>query len=59
MTICQQQFAKMAGFGLTLKLILYLQSQCLSKSLYFLDLPHLQTKGKTLGKIALRVNFSQ
>ena len=38
----QQQFAKMAGFGLNLKLVLYLQSQCLTESLGFLNPPLLQ-----------------
>jgi hypothetical protein len=33
----QQQFAEMAGFGLNLKLVLYLQSQCLTESLGFLN----------------------
>ena len=37
-----QQFAKMAGFGLNLKLVLYLQSQCLTESLGFLNPPLLQ-----------------
>ena len=32
----------MAGFGLDLKLVLYLQSQCLIKSLGFLNPPHRQ-----------------
>ena len=32
----------MAGFGLNLKLILYLQSQCLTESLGFLNPPLLQ-----------------
>ena len=32
----------MAGFGLNLKLILYLQSQCLTESLGFLNPPHRQ-----------------
>jgi hypothetical protein len=41
-TICQQQFAEMAGFGLNLKLVLYLQSQCLTESLGFLNPPLLQ-----------------
>jgi hypothetical protein len=30
----------MAGFGLNLKLVLYLQSQCLTESLGFLNPPH-------------------
>ena len=38
----QQQFAEMAGFGLNLKLVLYLQSQCLTESLGFLNPPLLQ-----------------
>lgn len=37
-----QQFAEMAGFGLNLKLVLYLQSQCLTESLGFLNPPLLQ-----------------
>jgi hypothetical protein len=41
-TICQQQFAKMAGFGLNLKLVLYLQSQCLTESFGFFIPPHRQ-----------------
>ncbi len=40
--IAQQQFAKMAGFGLNLKLVLYLQSQCLTESFGFLNPPLLQ-----------------
>ena len=40
--LVQQQFAKMAGFGLNLKLVLYLQSQCLTESLGFLNPPLLQ-----------------
>ena len=32
----------MAGFGLNLKLVLYLQSQCLTESLCFLNPPLLQ-----------------
>jgi hypothetical protein len=40
--LVQQQFAKMAVFGLNLKLVLYLQSQCLTKSLGFLNPPLLQ-----------------
>ena len=40
--IAQQQFAEMAGFGLNLKLVLYLQSQCLTESLGFLNPPLLQ-----------------
>jgi hypothetical protein len=41
-TNAQQQFAKMAGFGLNLKLVLYLQNQCLTKSLGFHNPPLLQ-----------------
>jgi hypothetical protein len=41
-TIAQQQFGDMAGFGLNLKLVLYLQSQCLTESLGFLNPPHRQ-----------------
>ena len=40
--LVQQQFAKMAGFGLNLKLVLYLKSQCLTESLHFLNPPLLQ-----------------
>jgi hypothetical protein len=40
--IAQQQFAKMAGFGHNLKLVLYLQSQCLTESLGILNPPLLQ-----------------
>ena len=32
----------MAGFGLNLKLVLYLQSHCLTESLGFLNPPHRQ-----------------
>ena len=32
----------MAGFGLNLKLVLYLQSQCLTESIGFLNPPHRQ-----------------
>ena len=32
----------MAGFGLNLELVLYLQSQCLTVSLGFLNPPHRQ-----------------
>jgi len=39
---CQQQFAEMAGFGFNLKLVLHLQSQCLTESLGFLNPPLLQ-----------------
>ena len=42
----QQQFAKMAGFGLNLKLVLYLQSQCLTESLGLLNPPLLQAAGR-------------
>jgi hypothetical protein len=38
----------MAGFGLNLNLVLYLQSQCLTESLGFLNPPLLQ--GKTLSE---------
>ena len=34
----------MAGFGLNLKLVLYLQSQCLTESLGFLNPPHRQAE---------------
>jgi len=39
----QQQFAEMAVFGLNIKLVLYLQSQCLTESLGFLNPPLLQS----------------
>ena len=45
MPIAQQQFAKMAGFELNLKLILYLQTQCLIESLGFFN-PPLQQAAK-------------
>jgi hypothetical protein len=32
----------MAGFGLNLKMVLYLQSQCLTESLGFFNPPHRQ-----------------
>jgi len=38
----QQQFGNMAGFGLNLKLVLYLQSQYLTENLGFLNPPHRQ-----------------
>jgi hypothetical protein len=41
-TIAQQQFGNMAGLGLNLKLVLYLQGQCLTESLGFLNPPHRQ-----------------
>ena len=40
--LVQQQFGNMAGFGLNLKLVLYLQSLCLTESLGFLNPPLLQ-----------------
>jgi hypothetical protein len=36
----------MAGFGLNLKLVLYLQSQCLTESLGFFNSPHRQAAGR-------------
>ena len=45
---CQQQFAEMAGFGLKLKLVLYLQSQYLTESLGFLNPPLLQAAKRYL-----------
>ncbi len=36
----------MAGFGLNLKLVLYLQSQCLTESFGFLNPPLLQAAGR-------------
>ena len=38
----EQQFGNMAGFGLNLELVLYLQSQFLTESLGFLNPPHRQ-----------------
>jgi len=38
----------MAGFGLNLKLVLYLQSQCLTESLGFLNPPHRQAAKRWL-----------
>ena len=38
----------MAGFGLNLKLVLYLQSQCLTESLGFLNPPHRQAAKRYL-----------
>ena len=40
--LVQQQFGNMAGFGINLKLVLYLQSKCLTESLGFLNPPHRQ-----------------
>jgi hypothetical protein len=37
-----KRFGNMAGFGLNLKLVLYLQSQYLTESLAFLNPPHRQ-----------------
>jgi hypothetical protein len=45
-TIAQQQFGNMAGFGLNLKLVLYLQSPCLTETLGFLNPPHRQAAGR-------------
>ena len=36
----------MAGFGLNLKLVLYLQSPCLTETLGFLNPPHRQAAGR-------------
>ncbi len=44
--IAQQQFAEMAGFGLNLKLVSYLQNQCLTESLGFLNPPLPQAAGR-------------
>ena len=50
--LVQQQFAEMAGFGLNLKLVLYLQSLCLTESLGFLNPPLLQAaKRQTVKKL--------
>jgi hypothetical protein len=38
----QQQFGNMAGFGLNLNLVLYLENQSLTESLGFLNPPHRQ-----------------
>jgi hypothetical protein len=49
--ICQQQFAEMAAFGLNLKFVLYLLSQCLTESLGFHNPPLLQAaKRQTVSK---------
>jgi hypothetical protein len=40
--LLQPPFGNMAGFGLNLKLVLYLQSQCLIEILGFLNPPHRQ-----------------
>jgi len=40
----------MAGFGLNLKLVFYLQSQCLTESLGFLKPPHRQA-AKRYGQV--------
>ncbi len=36
----------MAGFGLNLMLVLYLQNQCLTESLGFLNRPYRQAAGR-------------
>ena len=46
----QQQFAEMAGFGLNLKLVLYLQSQCLTENFGFHNPPLLQA-AKRYGQV--------
>ena len=51
---CQQQFAEMAGFGLKLKLVLYLQSQYLTESLGFLNPPLLQAAKRCILVISKR-----
>jgi hypothetical protein len=38
----------MADFGLNLKLVLYLQSQCLTERLGFLNPPHRQAAKRTV-----------
>ena len=38
----------MAGFGLNLKLVLYLQSPCLTETLGFLNPPHRQAAGRCM-----------
>jgi hypothetical protein len=45
----QQQFAEMTGLGLNLKLVLYLQSQCLTENLGFLNPPLLQAAKRYVG----------
>lgn len=48
----------MAGFGLNLKLVLYLQSQCLTESLGFLNPPLLQAaKRQAVKKPSFFYNF--
>jgi hypothetical protein len=57
--ICQQQFAKMAGFGFNLKMVLYLQSQCLTESLGFLNPPLLQAaERQVMKKLHFQYNFT-
>jgi hypothetical protein len=57
--IAQQQFAKMAGFGHNLKLVLYLQSQCLTESLGILNPPLLQAaKRQVVKKRHFQYNFT-
>jgi hypothetical protein len=47
----------MAGFGLNLKLVLYLQSQCLTESLGFLNPPLLQAaKRQAVKKLSFLPN---
>jgi len=47
----------MAGFGLNLKLVLYMQSKCLTESLGFLNPPLLQAakryKNKTIKQLGI------
>ena len=48
----------MAGFGHNLKLVLYLQSQCLTESLGFLNPPHHQAaKRQAVKKPFFHLNF--
>ena len=48
----------MAGFGHNLKLVLYLQSQCLTENLGFLNPPHRQAaKRQAVKKPFFHLNF--
>lgn len=42
----QQQFTKIVGFGLNLKMVLYFQNRCLPESLGFLNQPHHQAAAR-------------
>ncbi len=43
----------MAGFGINLKLVLYLQSQCLTENLGFLNPPHRQATNRQALKYSI------